>query len=100
MSKGWRARLRRRLCAPFRAARACGVARDRRDDRQLGLFAAAAPSICAKAPMVVCLDDHRDGCAGRAHCEVLQPWERAAVAKVLRDLERAADEELAKIGLG
>ena len=86
MSRGWRARLRRRLCAPFRAARSCRVARGRRDDRQRELFPPVEPSRCAaELGEGVALRGAQfgDGCAcgprGIAWCDVLQPSERAAV---------------------
>lgn len=103
MSKGWRARLRRKLCAHCRAARACKVAKDRRDDRQASLFAAApslfaaAPSLCSSSSAVVIVPaDYLDvgGCRPRARlipwCEVLEPSERVAVRAALLELRAAA----------
>lgn len=98
MSKGWRARLRRKRCAHCRAARACKVGRERRDDRQALLFA-APPSICegherARLYACYCEGEESDGCRPRAGlipwCEVLEPSERVAVRAALLELRAAA----------
>lgn len=96
MSKGWRARLRRTRCLPFRAARACRVPTERRDDRQIGLFASAAPSKCEIGRPDIGLAEIRRaeiGCAGHVACETMQRAEAAAVKAALRELERAASDE-------
>lgn len=93
MSKGWCARLRRKRCAHCRAARACKVGRERRDDRQALLFA-APPSICSSSSAVVVVPaDYLDvgGCRPRGRlipwCEVLEPSERVAVRAALLRLQ-------------
>lgn len=71
MSKGWRARLRRKRCAEYRAARSCKTRPAPRDDGQVSLFAAPAPSICERDRSEIGRDRSSVdlGCAGIVRCE-------------------------------